>query len=109
MLSKALSISDYFDNPRLFQRCEWRAQAWNYVNPLQEVQTKALRVKHGFTSRSAVVAEDGWDAEEVDADQAADREREQRLGLSYSDTSKTDTADSTDDTQDDKKGAKATS
>lgn len=109
VLSKALSIPDYFDNLRLFQRCEWRAQAWTYVNPLQEVQTKALRVKHGFTSRAAVVAEDGWDVEDVDNEQATDHEREQRLGLSYSDTSKTDTADSTDDTQDDKKDAKATS
>ena len=109
VLSKALSISDYFDNPRLFQRCEWRAQAWTYVNPLQETQTNALRVQHGFTSRSAVVAETGWDAEEVDADQASDREREQRLGLHYGVTSSANAADTTDDTQDGKKDEKATS
>lgn len=83
VLRGALRIPGYFDDPRTWQRCEWRPHAWSYVNPLQEAQTKVLKINHGLASRSAVVAEDGWDAEDVDADQAADREREQALGLDY--------------------------
>ena len=83
VLSGALSIPGYFADPRPFQRCEWRPQAWSYVNPLQEAQTKILKIDNGLTSRAAVVAEDGWDAEDVDADQHADRQRERRLGLDY--------------------------
>jgi lambda family phage portal protein len=83
VLSGALSIPGYLADPRPLQRCEWRPQAWSYVNPLQEAQTKILKIDHGLTSRSAVVAEDGWDAEDVDNDQAADRARESTLGLHY--------------------------
>lgn len=81
--SGALSIPGYIYNPRRWQRCEWRAHAWSYVNPLQEAQTAVLKIRNGLTSRSAAVAESGWDAEDVDSDQAADRERERRLGLDY--------------------------
>lgn len=83
VLSGALSIPGYFADPRRWQRCEWRAHAWSYVNPLQEAQTAVLKIRNGLTSRSAAVAESGWDAEDVDSDQAADRERERRLGLDY--------------------------
>ncbi len=85
VLSNTLALPGYFADPRPFQRCEWRAHAWSYVNPLQEAQTKVLKIKHGLTSRAAAVAEDGWDVEDVDRDQAADRDREQRLGLEYGD------------------------
>lgn len=83
VLSGALNIPGYFANPRAFQRCEWRPQAWNYVNPLQEAQTKILKIRNGLVSRAAVVAEDGWDVEDVDNDQAIDRDRERTLGLDY--------------------------
>lgn len=83
VLTNAVVIPGYFADPRAWQRCEWRPQAWNYVNPLQEAQTKILKIRNGLTSRSAVVAEDGWDAEDVDNDQAADHDRERRLGLDY--------------------------
>lgn len=93
VVSGALSIPGYFADPRPFQRCEWRAHAWSYVNPLQEAQTKVLKIKHGLTSRAAAVAEDGWDVEDVDRDQAADRERERSLGLDYGDGTAVDSPD----------------
>ncbi len=83
VLSGALSLPDYTTRRADYQRCEWRAHAWSYVNPLQEAQTKALLVEKGFESRSAVIAERGWDAEEVDRQQAEDHAREERLGLDY--------------------------
>lgn len=83
VLSGALSIPAYAADPRAFERCEWRSQAWTYVNPLQEIQTKVLKVRHGFSSRAAEVAGDGWDVEDIDQQNADDRERERRLDLSY--------------------------
>lgn len=82
-LTNTLRLPGYQDDPRAWQRCEWRPQAWSYVNPLQEAQTAALKIKNGLTSRSAVVAESGWDAEDIDQQQADDHEREHALGLDY--------------------------
>ena len=83
IFSRALRLPNYSTRRAEYQRCEWRTHAWSYVNPLQEAQTKALLVEKGFESRSAVIAERGWDAEDVDAQQAEDVAREQRLGLNY--------------------------
>lgn len=68
---------------REWQRCEWRAHAWSYVNPLQEAQTTVLKIENGLTSRTAAVAESGWDAEDIDRQQAIDRQRERDLDLNY--------------------------
>lgn len=83
VISRALTIPGFDRNPRAFSRCEWRAHGWSYVNPLQEAQTAILRINNGLTSRSAAVAETGWDVEEVDRQQAADHARENALGLEY--------------------------
>ncbi len=80
----AIALPRYFDDKRIWQKCEWRAHAWSYVNPLQEVQTAILKINAGLTSRSAVIAESGWDAEEIDQQQAADKQREKQLGLEFS-------------------------
>ena len=79
VLSNALNIPGYFDNRRRWQRCEWRAHAWSYVNPLQEAETQKLLVDEGFESRSAIVASRGWDVEDVDQQQYADKQRERVL------------------------------
>ncbi len=81
--ANVLRILGYFDRPREFQRSEWRAHAWNYVNPLQEVQTKILKIKHGLSSQTATVAEDGWDAEEIDRQNHDDQQRHRDLDLDY--------------------------
>lgn len=75
-------------------RCEWRTHAWAYPNMLQEAQTTLLKIKGGITSRRAAVAESGWDVEDVDADNAADHQRERDLGLTYG--ASAPAADSTD-------------
>lgn len=85
VFGNALRIRDYWKNRTAYQACEWRAHAWSYVNPLQEAQTRKLVKDEGFASRSALIAEMGWDAEDVDREQAADREREKSLGLTYGD------------------------
>lgn len=81
--SGAIRLPGYRDQPRTYQRCEWRAHAWSYVNPLQEAQTAVLKIQHGLTSRRAAVAESGWDVEDIDQQQAADQQRERDMGLRY--------------------------
>lgn len=83
VLTGALRLPGYERDPRPWQRCEWRAHAWSYVNPLQETQTAVLKIQNGLTSRSAAVAESGWDAEDIDQQQADDQQRERELGLNY--------------------------
>lgn len=85
-INKIIKIPNYFEQRRALQRAEWRAHAWNYANPLQEAQTAVLKIKHGLTSRRAVVAESGWDVEEIDRQQAEDHAREEQLGLHYGDS-----------------------
>lgn len=82
-LVNAITLRDYNNNPRPYQRIEWRAHAWAYVNPLQEAQTAVLKVKNGLSSRAAEVSALGWDVEDVDRDNKNDQGREKKLGLVY--------------------------
>jgi len=54
---------------------EWRTPAWDWVDPLKDVLAKKEEVRCGFTSRSAVVHERGYDPEQVDAEVRADNAR----------------------------------
>lgn len=81
-----IPLPGFSTDPDAYSRCEWRAHAWSYVNPLQEAQTAVLKIKNGLTSRAAAVAETGWDVEDIDRDQASDHQRERALGLNYAPT-----------------------
>jgi capsid protein len=61
----------------------WQPQGWPYINPLQDVHANKEAVRSGFKSRTAVVSEQGDDAEVIDAQQAADNERADALKLAY--------------------------
>lgn len=63
-------------------RAHYVPEAWAYIHPVQDVQADALAIKAGLKSRTQVLLERGLDAEEVDAQRAADRQRELRMGLS---------------------------
>jgi lambda family phage portal protein len=76
-------ITDYAERRREYLKCEWRAQRWEYIHPVQDVQARQMEVQAGFTSRSSVVAERGESAEEIDQQNAEDKRRAEGLGLSY--------------------------
>lgn len=59
----------------------WVPHGWQYIHPVQDAQGKALEVKNGVRSRSSWITERGDDPEQVDAERAADRERQETLGL----------------------------
>ncbi|SFG92804.1 phage portal protein [Methylobacterium gossipiicola] len=80
----------------------WIPQAWPYIHPVQDVQGKTMEIQAGLSTRTRKVAEGGYDAEAVDAEQAGDNERADALGLSYTSDgrqkARPDAAASPDDT-----------
>lgn len=83
-LSGALPIPmDYLDDPTPWTAVKWAPQGWPYLHPVQDVEANKAAVRAGFKSRSAVVSELGEDVEVIDAEQAADHSRADRLGLKY--------------------------
>lgn len=83
VLSAAIALPDYASNRRPYLRTRWVPQGWAYLHPVQDVQSKRMEVRSGFTSRSEVALRSGYDAELIDAETKADNDRADRLGLSY--------------------------
>ena len=65
------------------QRIAWLPQRHEYIQPVQDVQATGLELAYGLTSRTSAVAERGDDVEDIDAQAAVDRKREDLLGLTY--------------------------
>ncbi|MDT8907040.1 phage portal protein [Pseudomonas prosekii] len=83
VLSGALMLDDYAKRRREYLRTRWVPQGWAYIQPVQDVQARRMEVQAGFASRSEMVTRTGYDAETVDAENAADNARAQALGLNY--------------------------
>lgn len=83
VLSGALSLPDYAMRRREYLRTRWVPQGWAYINPVQDVQARAMEVNAGFASRTEMVLRTGYDAETVDQENATDAARAAGLGLQY--------------------------
>jgi lambda family phage portal protein len=83
VLVGALDLPGYFQNPSQYENVIWVPPGWEWVDPLKEVQAAQSSVRNGFTSRTIVVRENGHDPEEIDAQQAEERLRSQKLGITY--------------------------
>jgi lambda family phage portal protein len=62
---------------------KWTPQSWPYIHPVQDVESKALEIQAGFSTRSQKVSEGGYDSEAIDAENQADNARADALGLTY--------------------------
>ena len=83
-LSGALPLGmDYVMNPAPLMDVKWMPQGWPYLHPVQDISAKKAAIRAGLTSRSAEVSEQGEDAELIDAEQRADNDRADALGLKY--------------------------
>lgn len=65
-------------------RVEFIMPAKRWVDPAKDATAEAEQIRLGLKSRRQAVAEQGWDIEALDAEIAADRERERGLGLDFS-------------------------
>lgn len=83
VLAGAITLPDYPRQRRAYLRTRWVPQGWSYLHPVQDVQARRMEVRAGFTSRSEVALRQGYDAELIDAENAADIARADALGLAY--------------------------
>ena len=82
LLSGALKLPEGMRREDVYA-VNWIPQAWPYIHPVQDVESKSKEIQAGLSSRSRKVAEGGYDAEEIDAENAADNQRADDLGLAY--------------------------
>jgi lambda family phage portal protein len=97
VFSGALALPDYEENRRGYLGCTWLPPRWDWVDPLKDARAEIEQIEAGLKSRTQALAERGYDAEQVDAEIAADRERERRLGLTFGGTPAEPVPDTEDD------------
>lgn len=84
VMSGAVDAPDFFKDPEPYLSAEWLPPAWDWVDPMKDVQAEIEAINAGLKSRAQSVAETGADVEDVDRQIAADHAREKQLGLSFS-------------------------
>ncbi|OHC75197.1 MAG: phage portal protein [Rhodospirillales bacterium RIFCSPLOWO2_12_FULL_58_28] len=83
VMSGALDVPDYDQRRAEHLACAWLPPRWEWVDPLKDARAEIEQIEAGLKSRSQAIAERGFDAEQVDAEIAADKAREQTLGLTF--------------------------
>lgn len=92
-ISGALPLpADYQENPDPWLAVKWSPQSWPYLHPVQDIDAQKAAVRNGFTTRAAIVSEQGDDVEDIDREQAADNARADDLGLTYDSDARVDNA-----------------
>lgn len=81
VLSGALTLPDYERRRAEYLACSWLPPRWDWVDPLKDIRAEIEAIEAGLKSRTQAIAERGYDASQVDAEIAADRQRERDLGL----------------------------
>lgn len=58
--------------PKPYEAAKWLPPAWDWVDPEKDAKAAETEVRNHFKSRAEVIAERGYDIEDVDAEFAAD-------------------------------------
>ncbi|MFD1510649.1 phage portal protein [Lacimonas salitolerans] len=83
VLSGALTLPRYEANRARLLTADWLPTKWDWVDPLKDANAEIAQIEAGLKSRTQAIAERGYDAEQVDREIAAERERERLLGLDF--------------------------
>lgn len=83
VLSGALDLPDYDANRSQYQACMWLPTKWDWVDPMKDASAEILQIEAGLKSRTQALSERGYDAEQVEREIAAERQRELALGLDF--------------------------
>ena len=75
-LPQSKDLAPYYD-------VKWIPPGFAWVDPLKDIKAQIMAVRAGFKSRAEVVSEQGYDAQAIDREIAADNERADSLGLEY--------------------------
>ena len=84
VLAGALDLPDYYQRRREYLACGWLPPEVGLADPHEDACAEIEQIDAGLKSRTQALAERGYDAEQVDAEIAADKLREQALGLTFS-------------------------
>lgn len=76
-------MNQYMKDPTPFEDVHWVTPGWPWVDPDKEIKAFERAVRDGFASRTMVCSSQGTDASDIDAQQAAENKRADKLGLSY--------------------------
>ena len=88
VMSQALSLPRYEENPAPYAQVRWMPRGWSWVDPAKEVAAYKDAVRSGFMTVSDVVAQSGGDFEEL----IMQRQREIQLAEQLGVTLETDPA-----------------
>lgn len=83
VLAGGLSLPSYERRRAEYLVCEWLPTRWDWVDPLKDTNAELAQIAAGLKSRTQAVSERGYDAETLDREIAAERDREKRLGLDF--------------------------
>lgn len=83
VLAGSIELPDYTTRRREYLRTRWIPQGWAYIHPVQDVEGKLKEIAGGLNSRSEHVLRTGYDAEQIDEENAQDNRRAAELGLTY--------------------------
>ncbi len=81
MLQGNVSARDFQDPVQGLQSAKWLPPSWPWVDPLKDARAAIMEMDANIRSRSDLIAERGYDAEEIDAEIAADLERARGLNI----------------------------
>ena len=83
VLAGGLKLPGYDRRRAEYLACNWLPTKWDWVDPLKDANAEIAQIEAGLKSRTQAIAERGYDAEQVDAEIARERDRERRLGLDF--------------------------
>jgi len=83
VLEGAMDLPGYRKDRRAYQAAKWIPQGWSWVDPQKEFNAMKLAIRAGLMSRSEAISGNGYDAEDVDREIAADNARADALGLVF--------------------------
>lgn len=92
VLEGAIDLPGYRKDKRQYQSAKWIPQGWSWVDPQKEFNAMKLAIRAGLMSRSEAISGNGYDAEDVDREIAADNARADALGLVFDSDARHDQA-----------------
>lgn len=94
------------DEAAVIEQCKWHARGWDWVDPLKDQQANVLGVQNGYTTRTRILAERGYDLEETLVELAAENALIKKLGLTLGTDDKGIADTASDDQQDSQQSSK---
>lgn len=84
VLQGKVSARAFQDRSQGLQSAKWLPPSWPWIDPLKDARAAIMEMDANLRSRSEIIAERGYDAEEIDEEIAADRECARRFKIEES-------------------------